>query len=248
MSLVESLEFRIYTADAVVEAKGNMELATQVKGSPVVLLVNPKEIRWEKPRIVEKTTTQKPGRFIYADWGLDVPKLEISGQTGNLLLDDTDKNQKDQLVRAVMLQIGAVTARIPTGQTEGSSMVSGGLSSTLEKMPVGELIEYLPYSQILALSPKYNKFKDLESLYSMLDANQQIMVLIIGQEYHRGIITNFGFTQSVDSPWNWNYSITFEIIEPRIWKSSGVWAVSIERTDKGVVETHREQYVIKEKL
>ncbi len=242
MSLVESLEFRIYDADAVVASKGNMELAEQVKGSPVMLLVNPKEIRWEKPRIVEKTTTQKPGRFIYADWGLDVPKLEISGQTGSLLPDDTDKKQKDQLVQAVMLQYSVITS-------EGApSTVSGGLSSTLEKMPVGELIEYLPYSQILALSPKYNNFKQLESLYSMLDANRQIMILVIGQEYHRGIITNFGFTQSVDSPWNWNYSITFEIIEPRIWKSAGVWAVSIERTDKGVVESHREQYVIKEKM
>lgn len=238
MSLVESLEFRIYDADAVVEANGNMELATQVKGSPVVLLVNPKEIRWEKPRIVEKTTTQKPGRFIYADWGLDVPKLEISGQTGNLLPDETDKSQKDQVVKAVL----SLTTEVTGGPT------AGGYAATLEKMPMGELIEYLPYSQILALSPKYNKFKDLESLYSMLDANRQIMILIIGQEYHRGIITNFSFTQSVDSPWNWNYSITFEIIEPRIWKSAGVWAVSIERTDKGVVETHRGQYIIKEKM
>lgn len=239
MSLVERLEFRVYDADAVLAASGNLETVTQVAsiGSPLVLMVNPKEIRWEKPRIVEKTTTQKPGRFIYADWGLDVPKLEISGQTGNLLPDETDLSQKNQLLKAIRQQI--------YGSTAGSVEATGG-TPDLDKMTVGELIEYIPYSQILALSPKYKNFKDIENMYSKFDANRQVMILIIGQEYHRGIVTNFGFTQSTESPWNWNYTITFEIIEPRIWRAESVWAVSIDRTDTGQVEEHRERYIVKE--
>lgn len=237
MSLVERLRFKLYMVDEVLNNGGLIEQTPYLER--IDLNVNPKEIRWEKPRIVEKTYTQRPGRFIYSDWGLDVPKLEISGQTGNLLPDDMDLNQKKRLIDMVKSAIGAQEA------FAGPGVYVPPAGADLESMAVGQLIEYLPYSQILSLSDKYKAFKDLEGIYTTFDANRQIMILIIGMEWHRGIMTNFGFTQTIESPWNWAYSMTFEIIEPRMYKSSDVWAVGIERTDKGRAQEHWTPFTVK---
>jgi hypothetical protein len=39
--------------------------------------------------------------------------------------------------------------------------------------------------------------------------------------------------------------MTFEIIEPRMYKASNVWAVGIERTDKGRAQEHWTNFTVK---
>jgi hypothetical protein len=82
--------------------------------------------------------------------------------------------------------------------------------SILNEGTTSQIMEYVPYSVLLGLNANYNKFRDLESMYLNFDMNEDVMVLIIADEYRRVVMTNFSFTQSIENAWNWEYNIDLE--------------------------------------
>ena len=210
--LVEHLKFRKYLKADLVDKR--IEEVTPKPGNEIVLSVNPKQIVWDKPRIIEKTRTQKPGRFVFADWGMDTVKIKITGQTGNMQLDQ-DKVRTDGYLKVLRLYVE---------------------ESLLNEGTISQIMEYVPYSVLLGLNANYNKFKDLENMYLNFDMNEHVMVLIIADEYRRVVMTNFSFTHSTENPWNWEYSIDLEQVS--LVRASMSTSGDIENGPSGDFQEH----------
>lgn len=214
MYTVERLIFRKYLKTDLQDVR--LEQAVPYPENEIVLSVNPKQITWDKPRIIEKTRTQKPGRFVFADWGMDTIKIKITGQTGSMLPTEDD--------RTLLFDI------INRGESSPGN--------TAQDWTLNELMEYIPYSMLLDVNKNYKKFKDLERMYLNFDMNEQVMVLIIANEYRRVVMTNFSFTQSTENPWHWEYTIDLEQVSLEMGESLFL------RNQINVEDQHPEEYQI----
>ena len=214
MYTVERLIFRKYLKADLQDVR--LEQAVPYPENEIVLSVNPKQITWDKPRIIEKTRTQKPGRFVFADWGMDTIKIKITGQTGSMLPTEDD--------RTLLFDI------INRGESSPGN--------TAQDWTLNELMEYIPYSMLLDVNKNYKKFKDLERMYLNFDMNEQVMVLIIANEYRRVVMTNFSFTQSTENPWHWEYTIDLEQVSLEMGESLFL------RNQINVEDQHPEEYQI----
>lgn len=214
MYTVERLIFRKYLKADLQDVR--LEQAVVQPGNEIVLSVNPKQIVWAKPRIIEKTRTQKPGRFVFADWGMDTIKITVTGQTGSMLPTEKDR---DQLVK-----LAEHYGTLPSG--------------TINDLPLSSLMEYIPYSVILFINENYKRFKNLESMYLGFDLNEELMVLVIANEYRRVVMTNFSFTQSTENPWHWEYTIDLEQV------SFETGELFFQRNQINVEDQHPEEYQI----
>jgi len=168
----------------------------------VTLKINPHEVTHEQPRLTQKIQTNYPGRFVIFDWGVDLDVMTIQGHTGNLL-PDIIKNGLDP-TRSVMEFVNAKIA-----PTEGlSSAVGAGMNA----WGVDALLANSSYFDILNMSQKYKTFVKLQDLYLNFDADQDICTLEFSDFIYRVFFVNFTFTQTADSPWDWTYAITLNIL------------------------------------
>jgi hypothetical protein len=62
------------------------------------------------------------------------------------------------------------------------------------------------------MSKKYRTFKKLQKLFDMFDADKDVVTLEMGEIVYRGYFTEFRFSVSKDSPWNWSYSMGFVVL------------------------------------
>jgi hypothetical protein len=168
----------------------------------VVLRVNPQQMDWNSARVTTKTATNAPERFIINDWGLDLTILRISGVTGNLL-PDTILNNFDpakNIIEDVVSKIDPTNKGIQKYKT---------FTDTVGAYAGKTLIGSLDYFELLNMSNKYRSFKALERMYQIADFDLDVITLEFGENILRGYFTEFNFTVTAMSPWNWSYNIGF---------------------------------------
>jgi len=167
----------------------------------VILKINPSDIKHDQPRMTQKIQTNYPGRFIIFDWGVDLHTMTISGHTGNLL-PDIVQNQLDPSKPIVDYINSKITS-------------IGGLNSSVKNalaLGTDALLANLSYFEILGMSQKYKTFTKLQTLYLGFDADRDVCTLEFGEFIYRIFFVNFNFTQSADSPWDWTYEITLNVL------------------------------------
>jgi hypothetical protein len=205
----ERLIFRRFNGEALARAAASNGSITTKDVTTVALQVNPQEIGFDSQKIINKIPTNAPGRFIVNDWGNDLTVLNIRGSTGQLMPTaitagfDPAKGFIDDVVQQL-----DPTNSTATGVGAYKS-VTGALASYGQKVLQGGL----SYFEQLELSAKYRTFRRLkEEIYDRFDAAMDVLTLEMGQYVYRGYFTNFRFTVTKESPWNWTYEIGFVVI------------------------------------
>jgi len=198
-SQTERLTFRRFKGDALSRAAENGTDISNDDVETIILKVNPQEIAYTEPKIIQKVQTNAPGRFVIFDWGTDLISMAISGSTGNLLpgIVQSGTNPLSDVVTDIALKIKP-DANI-------GNAVGGGVTSYAQNLLLGSLT----YHELLEMSPKYRLFKRLVNLYRLFDADQDVLTLEMGDLIYRGYFSNLSFSQTANSPWNWKYNITF---------------------------------------
>jgi len=164
------------------------------KASTTIRLpINPHTLGFQQARLVERQRVERSGRFIILDWGPDLLTLDAEGQTGNLLT----------------LTSGVIPRALLQSKVE---LATGTPVKDLSQVSSLELIRKLPYFDVLALNDRWNAFQRLQQLYRSFDADLHILALEYGPFYYRGYFENFSFSQTAESPWNWQYSFTFIVL------------------------------------
>lgn len=205
----ERLIFRRFNGEALAKAAASNGSITSKDVTTVALQVNPQELGFDSQKIITKIPTNAPGRFIVFDWGNDLTVLNIRGSTGQLMPTaitsgfDPAKGFIDDVVQ----QLDPTNSSTPgVGAYKG---VMGTVASFGQKVLQGSL----SYFEQLELSAKYRTFRKLkEDVYDKFDADMDVLTLEMGTYVYRGYFTNFRFTVTKESPWNWTYEIGFVVI------------------------------------
>jgi hypothetical protein len=184
-------------------ADGNTSLPSSAVQS-ISLKVNPEEISFDKPKIIQKVQTSAPGRFVVFDWGTDLTTISIVGNTGNMLpgIVQSGFNPFEGMVTDFVAQIS------PSAAATAKSPISGEAQSVAQQV----MFDTLSYTEMLQLSPKYRAFKRLEFLYEICDTDDDVLVLEMDENIYRGYFFEFSFTMVANMPWNWKYNIIFVAI------------------------------------
>lgn len=187
---IDKLTFKVYSGRKL----ANAYQGETVEPSDIIILqVNPQQIDHAKKKIVTKIQTNAPNRFVVFDWGSDLMALTITGSTGNLLPDVVSKKEQPLY--------SAIDSILPNDDPYPLE----DFDNAMKKNIVGSV----PYFDLLEMSPKYQAFKHLNDLYDHFDADQDVLVLEMGDRCYRGFFQDFTFAHTADSPWNWRYTIVF---------------------------------------
>lgn len=186
-----------------------VELETDVdkikSAETIILKVNPEELAYNRPKIIQKVQTSAPSRFVIFDWGTDLLTITITGNTGNML-PGIIKSGFDPLtgfVRDVAQKIDPYQAsQAFVGKLNPASGESMALAQKI-------MMDSMSYIELLNMSPKYKTFLKLQSLYDTFDADMDILTMEVGDIIYRGYFFDFSFSQTAINPWNWKYSIVF---------------------------------------
>jgi hypothetical protein len=171
----------------------------------VKLKVNPQTIRYRQPKIIQKIQTSSPARFTVFDWGNDLNQITISGCTGNLLPAEITNGFNP--AKSVMNAASLVDIDASASMNLVNSAV-GEIAPIYQNIMIGSMTYY----ELLALSPKYRAFQALRNMYSLADADSDIVTMETGETIHRGYFVDFSFEQTAENPWNWKYDISFTSI------------------------------------
>lgn len=198
----DKLKFSRYSGKDISMAVmvGN-DVTTVTPKESVILEVNPSEISYTKSKLITKVPTSAPERFIIQDWGSDLTVMAIAGNTGNLMpaIIQSGGNPVKGMVDNIATKLDPSAGTVFNKQT---SIVTAAISNNI-------LMNNLTYTELISMSPKYRTFKDLESMYENFDSNNDLMILEMADNTYRGYFTDFSFTQTAESPWNWKYSMSF---------------------------------------
>ena len=205
----ERLIFRRFNGQALAKAAESNGSITAKDVVTVALQINPQEIGFDSQKVVTKIPTNAPGRFIIWDWGNDLTVLNIRGSTGQLMPTaitsgfDPAKGFIDSVVQQIDPTNSTATG---VGAYKG---ITGAIATYGQKILQGSLTYY----EQLELSAKYRTFRRLkEEVYDQFDADMDVLTLEMGKYVYRGYFTNFRFTVTKESPWNWTYEIGFVVI------------------------------------
>jgi hypothetical protein len=205
----ENLVFKRYARQDIIAAIDSGDAVNPAV--TVILRVNPEEIRYVKPKITQKIQTSAPGRFVIFDWGTDLMMITIQGNSGILLpdmiTDENGANPAGQVMEAVTQAFDVN----PTSFSTGFKDFQKGANSVRNIM--GEqMLQKLPYSEIVKMSPNYKDFIRLQNAYDTFDADYHVLTLEYGENVYRGFFSDFSFNIVASSPWNYKYSMTFVVI------------------------------------
>jgi len=189
----ERLIFRKFDGGGLVEAASSGKQVSGDQVTTVILKVNPSELIHNQAKIIQKVQTNAPGKFVIFDWGTDLPVLSINGNTGNMMPDIMQSNFDP---------LGSFSEDL-------AGVINTGVQDVLKSL----MKRGMSYFELLELSPKYRIFEKLRALYDTFDADLDVLTLEIGDEIYRIFFTNFSFTQTAISPWNWHYTISLSILE-----------------------------------
>lgn len=186
------LTFRKFDGDSLTKlATGEIIKLSKSDIETVTLLVDPESISFTQPRITQKVATNANQRFVIFDWGVDLLSMSITGNTGTLLPDSVTKNYD-------------------TGQLEFLTNATRKFNDNpISDFVSNSITNFLNYEEIIALSPKYQKFIQLQNMYKSFDGDKDILTLELGINVYRGFFTNFSFDLTAVSAWNYKYRIEF---------------------------------------
>jgi hypothetical protein len=209
---VERLVFKRFPGDVLQQAAISGDPVEDSKIQTVRLMINPASVRFDKRKINQKVQTSSPGRFVIFDWGHDLTVLDIQGNTGNLLPDAVTQGIGDPVSKALVSAVSwsPNTADALTGSDGWKS--AQNVFSEIDSFNT-MLMGNLTYTELLEMSPKYRRFKQLEALYQAADADNDIITLEMSRNVFRGYFEGFSFSIDADSPWNWKYSINFVVLQ-----------------------------------
>jgi len=208
----EKLIFRRFSGDDLQKAVINQVTIPASKIQKVVLKVNPQNIQFGKQKVIQKVQTASPNRFIVFDWGHELTVLTIEGVTGNLLPESVIRGGLDPIGNAVMDTLAwAPDAQNNLRQSQSWQTVQD-VGSQINAIANSALFGNLTYSELLEMSPKYKTFLKLENMYTLADADDDIITMELGDQIFRGFFQEFNFSVTAESPWNWKYTIVFVIL------------------------------------
>lgn len=99
----------------------------------------------------------------------------------------------------------------------------------------------MSHTEIIKLSPKYQKFDALRQLYEKSQTIPELMFVKYRDWLFEGYFENFNFTDDVKSSWNWTYNLTFTILN---WDefafSSSIYTEKILVPDTEITTSERE--------
>lgn len=202
----EKLTFRRYPGSVVKQAAREGTAIDNSKVTVVSLKVNPESLSYSKRKVVQKVQTNAPGRFIVFDWGSELTVLSINGNTGNLLPDSIVKGSLGGLNQLVQNVASIIDPSSSNESAKLGSNTAGG--NAMQRAILGKF----SYTDVLDMSPKYRTFKKLEKMFDVIDTDQDILTLDVGDVVYRGFFEEFTFEVTADSPWNWKYTIVFTIL------------------------------------
>lgn len=194
------LTFRKFDGAALSSAAETGKDVPETAITTVTLKINPEEIRYSEPKIVQKIQTSAPGRFIVFDWGTDLLSMNISGNTGNLLPAIIQDGFNP--IKGVTDQIAQ---KINPGVASGLNTAFGAITPIAQNL----MMNGMSYFELLELSPKYKTFTKLRQMYQTFDADYDVLVLEVGDVAYRGFFMSFEFAINANNPWNWKYNINF---------------------------------------
>lgn len=119
----------------------------------------------------------------------------------------------------------------------GQTIDASGVSYTT-------LTDGMSHTEILRLSPKYQKFSTLRKLYEQSQTVSELMYVRYRDWLFEGYFENFSFTEDVKSPWNWTYNLTFTILN---WDNFGDYGTIMDET-VFVSDEYRQEYQSTEEL
>lgn len=206
----DRITFNKFDGRALASAAELGTSASKIKPvTTIILKVNPDELSYNRPKVIQKVQTSAPSRFVIFDWGTDLLTIGISGNTGNML-PGIIKSGFDPLtgfVRDVAQKIDPyVASQAFTGKLNPSSDEATALAQKV-------MLDSMSYMELLSMSPKYQTFLKLQTLYDTFDADMDILTMEVGDIIYRGYFFDFSFTQTAINPWNWKYNLTFMALD-----------------------------------
>lgn len=196
----EKLKFKRFPGYVIRNALKNDESIEEDQIDIVTLRVNPQQLNITKRKVIQKVQTNAPGRFVVFDWGSELTMINISGNTGNLLPESITSGT-NPVSSFLQDTVGVLSPQTPITVPPAF----GTASSIMQNL----ILSNSTYTEVLEMSPKYRTFKKLEKMYDLLDADQDILLLEMGEEVYRGFFEDFSFDIIAEAPWNWKYNIAF---------------------------------------
>lgn len=205
----------------------------------VTLLINPETVTipWKK----NITRVRTKSRIVSLYWGQEPLTLTYKGQTGNLYPIDGFKKFFEQETSEKSSTLLDTQNTLTTAQTEITRLEEISASSeeaakaTIEDLQYARNEEYRlkadiaqlssalgdlttkftdgkSHTELIKLSPKYQKFDTLRKLYEQSQTVTELMYVKYRDWLFEGYFENFNFTDDAKSPWNWTYNLTFTIL------------------------------------
>lgn len=205
--VTERIKFTRFSGDAL--EKAIVSDSDKVSSESVTLKVNPQSLTFTQRKIIQKIQTSSPNRFVVFDWGHELTVSQIEGMTGNLIPETLYHSGLDAASN-ILLEGAALTQDKSVADADTLRSISSvkGEVYAFQHLLAGAMT----YTEILDMSPKYRRFRQLEALYRNSDADNDVITMEVGEEIYRGYFEEFSFIVSADSPWNWNYSLVFIIL------------------------------------
>jgi hypothetical protein len=209
--ITENLVFKRYKRQdiiAALDSTGDSPVEPEVN---VTLRVNPEEIRYAKPKITQKVQTSAPGRFVIFDWGTDLMLITIQGNTGILIPDMIVNSSGPDPVSRIANSVAKSFDLDPRSFNTGFNDFMSG-SKKIGAFIGQQMMQKLPYSELVQMSPNYRSFVRLQGVYDTFDADYHVLTLEYGENVYRGFFSDFSFAINAANPWNYKYSISFVVI------------------------------------
>lgn len=123
------------------------------------------------------------------------------------------------LIAELTAQLNTVNADIKAAeesmqQLEQPTIVPGLLTTDIMLGALGDS----SHTDLIKKSEKYQKFDQLRKFYEATQNVNILTKLLYRHWVFEGYFESFGFTDDAKSPWNWNYSLTFIILN---WQETG---------------------------
>ena len=104
---------------------------------------------------------------------------------------------------------------------KGYSLINGLLTTKNILDAVGDS----SHTDIIKKSEKYQRFDQLRKFYEATQNVNILTKLLYRHWVFEGYFESFGFTDDAKSPWNWQYSLTFIILN---WQETGLFSTGNE--------------------
>ena len=211
--------------------EGEIELGNP-NPTAVTLPINPYNVTFTTGREIQKTQSISRGRYVIQDWGPDLTVVKMQCQTGNILPYTTSASlfrvsEPPSSIEATAGISGLSGGEIANGLSLQGKKVEyyNGVKQLSVDIPVPQVKNFDTimaanaegplngYTSLILKSSKFQSFLRLFVLYNEFDANNEVLFMTFSRGIFRGYMTNFTFSVTAESPWNWKYDIEFVIIQ-----------------------------------